>query len=107
MSNHSKGNLLTTLKKEYVKKGKSKRFSPTKMISQEDSNQITNEIDEIVFGVLKKHGPVTRTKLVEITGLPRTTLYDSLVRLILKDHVRKFDEERTQRGRPKVFYQLA
>lgn len=107
MSNASKGDLITTLKKEYVKKGKLKRISPRKLDNQTDSNQITNEIDAIVFGVLKKHGPVTRSKLVEITGLPRTTLYDSLVRLILKDHVRKFDEERNQRGRPKVFYQLA
>ncbi len=107
MSNTSKGDLITTLKKEYVKKEKPQRVSPGKLFKQEDSSQITNEIDEIVFGVLKKHGPATRSKLVEITGLPRTTLYDSLVRLILKKHVRKFDEERNQRGRPKVFYQLA
>ncbi|MFQ5820912.1 MAG: helix-turn-helix domain-containing protein [Candidatus Heimdallarchaeota archaeon] len=107
MSNTSKGDLITTLKKEYVKKGKSKRISPKKLVGREGLSQITNEIDEIVLGVLRKHGPVTRSKLVEITGLPRTTLYDSLVRLILKDHVRKFDEKRNQRGRPKVFYQLA
>ncbi|MFQ6123189.1 MAG: helix-turn-helix domain-containing protein [Candidatus Heimdallarchaeota archaeon] len=107
MSDISKEDLITLLKKEYVKKEKPKRRFPKKLIDQENSCQITNEIDEIVFCILKKHGPVTRSKLVEITGLPRTTLYDSLVRLILKNHVRKFDEERNQRGRPKVFYRLA
>ena len=107
MTNTSKGDLMTTLKKEHIKKEKPERFSSGKLIDRTSSINITNEVDETVFDVLQKHGPATRSKLVEITGLPRTTLYDSLVRLILKGFVRKFDEDRNKRGRPKVFYQLS
>ncbi len=68
---------------------------------------IVHELDRNVLEILRNKGPITRTKLVSITGIARSTLYDSLLRLILKGYVARFSEERRQRGRPKVYYKVA
>ena len=65
---------------------------------------IVRELDRKILNILEKQGPLTRTKLVSITGIARSTLYDCLLRLILKGYVISFSEERRIRGRPKVFY---
>lgn len=67
---------------------------------------IVHELDRNVLKILEKEGPVTRSKLVSLTGIARSTLYDSLLRLILKGYIARFSEDRKQRGRPKVFYQV-
>jgi predicted transcriptional regulator len=74
--------------------------SPT----QRPKSSIVHELDRNLLKILKKEGPLTRTKLVRITGIARSTLYDSLLRLILKGYVIRFSEERRQRGRPKVYF---
>ena len=65
---------------------------------------IVHELDRKILGILEQQGPLTRSKLVSITGIARSTLYDCLLRLILKGYVVSFSEERRHRGRPKVFY---
>ncbi|MHA2112373.1 MAG: winged helix-turn-helix transcriptional regulator [Candidatus Hodarchaeales archaeon] len=65
---------------------------------------IVHELDREVLDILEKEGPITRSKLVSLTGIARSTLYDSLLRLILKGFVASFSEDRRHRGRPKVFY---
>jgi len=67
---------------------------------------IVHELDRNVLEILKTEGPITRSRLVAITGIARSTLYDSLLRLILKGYVARFSEVRRQRGRPKVFYKV-
>ena len=67
---------------------------------------IVHELDRNVLKILEKEGPITRSKLVSLTGIARSTLYDSLLRLILKGHIARFSEDRKQRGRPKVYYQV-
>ncbi len=67
---------------------------------------IVHELDQNVLKILVKEGPITRSKLVSLTGIARSTLYDSLLRLILKGHIARFSEDRKQRGRPKVYYQV-
>jgi len=68
---------------------------------------IVHELDRNVLEILKIEGPITRARLVSITGIARSTLYDSLLRLILKGYVARFSEERRQRGRPKIYYKVA
>ncbi len=68
---------------------------------------IVHELDRNILKILRNEGPITRTRLVSITGIARSTLYDSLLRLILKGYVARFSEERRQRGRPKVYYKIA
>ena len=63
-----------------------------------------NETDDVVLGILQKQGPKTRAELVSITNIPRSTLYDSLLRLILKEKVIKYSEKPDGPGRPKVYF---
>lgn len=49
---------------------------------------------------------INRDGLVKLTGLPRTTIYDSLVRLYLRELVKNFLEKRYKKGRPKNFFCL-
>jgi predicted ArsR family transcriptional regulator len=65
---------------------------------------IVHDLDRDVLDILEREGPLTRCKLVSLTGIARSTLYDSLLRLILKGFVASFSEDRRHRGRPKVFY---
>lgn len=62
--------------------------------------------DRIVFNVIKHHGPITRPHIVRLTGLPRTTVYDALRRLELAQYIGREIEERTTRGRPKIFWEI-
>ena len=63
-----------------------------------------NETDDTVLNILQKQGPKTRAELVSITNIPRSTLYDSLLRLILKEKVLKYSEKPDGPGRPKVYF---
>lgn len=107
MPNMSKRDLIATLRKEYTPETSSESKPSSGVSIEEILGTSANTVEGIVFGVLKKSGPVTRTMLVELTGLPRTTLYDALIRLRLKGYVQKYAEERNRRGRPKVYYQLS
>ena len=69
-----------------------------------EGNETRNDTDNIVLDVLGKQGPKTRAELVTITKIPRSTLYDSLLRLILKDKVIKYSEKPDGPGRPKVYF---
>ena len=71
------------------------------------NNELTNETDRVVLGALSEIQPTTRTELCKKTGIPRTTIYDALNRLILKKVVIKFSTPRKTKGRPKVFYRIA
>jgi len=68
--------------------------------------KITNETDQIVLGALSEIQPSTRMDLCKKTGIPRTTIYDALNRLMLKKVVIKYSTPRKSKGRPKVFYKL-
>ncbi|MFX0013558.1 MAG: helix-turn-helix domain-containing protein [Promethearchaeota archaeon] len=81
--------------------------SELKSTARTEKPAIVHELDRNVLEILKNQGPITRAKLVSITGIARSTLYDSLLRLILKGYVARFSEERRQRGRPKVYYKVA
>lgn len=69
-----------------------------------DKPSIVHELDRQVLDILEQQGPLTRGNLVSLTGIARSTLYDSLLRLILKGYVASYSEDRRHRGRPKVFY---
>lgn len=59
-----------------------------------------------VYNFLKEHGSMTRNALSKLTGIPRTTLYDVLNKLILNNKIRKIIEKKGKRGRPKVYYEV-
>ncbi len=68
---------------------------------------IKHEIDRKILEVVRAEGPLTRGKLISITGIARSTLYDSLWRLIVKGYVVNYSEDRKHRGRPKTYFSVA
>ncbi len=79
----------------------------------EDSTHITevqlksrSDLKSIIIDLLMKHGPLTRNDMVEYTGMPRTTLYDALDKLILSGKVEKYVLKINKKGRPTVYYEL-
>jgi len=62
-------------------------------------------LEEYLLKTLQE-GPMTRGELSAATGIPRTTLYDTLVKLIMQDRVEKFSSNKRKRGRPNVYYRL-
>ncbi|MFW9928304.1 MAG: helix-turn-helix domain-containing protein [Candidatus Thorarchaeota archaeon] len=72
----------------------------------EQNAEDMSTLDISVLKTLEEIGPVTRGKLVEKTGIPRSTLYDSLFRLMLKGLVKKYsDKNQNVRGRPQVYFE--
>lgn len=64
------------------------------------------ENERIVLEALRRVGEATRSNLVKLCALPRTTIYDVLIRLEQRGAVERYPEERTTRGRPKIFYRI-
>lgn len=63
-------------------------------------------LDQQVLSTLHKVGPTTRGTLAKKTGIARSTLYDSLLRLSLRGLVKKYpDRSHNSRGRPKVYFE--
>ncbi len=74
---------------------------------REDKPAIKYEIDRDILDILRKKGPITRSNLVSTTGIARSTLYDSLTRLIVKGYVISYPEDRKHRGRPRTYFTIA
>ncbi|MHA2227487.1 MAG: winged helix-turn-helix transcriptional regulator [Candidatus Hodarchaeales archaeon] len=70
----------------------------------EDKPALVHEIDHLILKIVRKEGPLTRPRLVALTGIARSTLYDSLRRLSVKGYVTTFSEKRKEVGRPKIFF---
>lgn len=71
-------------------------------------NQIEYSPLEMKLLDLLEDGPMVRDEMVKRLGIPRTTIYDALKRLIKKKHVRKYNLcfDNMPRGRPKVLFTL-
>jgi predicted ArsR family transcriptional regulator len=59
-----------------------------------------------ITDLLKEKGALTRGDITTLTGIPRTTVYDTLMNLLLSGAIEKYVERNGRRGRPSVFYQL-
>jgi len=64
------------------------------------------DIKEFLFQIIEKSGPITRGEIKEVTNIPRTTIYDTIVKLILLKKIKKFTVSNKKRGRPKVYYKI-
>ncbi|MFW9779665.1 MAG: helix-turn-helix domain-containing protein [Candidatus Heimdallarchaeota archaeon] len=81
-----------------------KKNELSRLVDQFDILPITNQTDLTVLEALLQLQPATRASLCEKTGIPRTTIYDALTRLILKRIVTKYSVPGRSKGRPKVYY---
>ncbi|MHA1253792.1 MAG: helix-turn-helix domain-containing protein [Candidatus Helarchaeota archaeon] len=63
-------------------------------------------IDEYLLEVLRLMGDMTRKELAELTKIPRTTIYDTIEKLIYEGKIEKYSVSDKRRGRPKVYYRF-
>ena len=59
-----------------------------------------------ITDLLKEKGALTRGEITSLTKIPRTTVYDTLMNLLISGVIEKYVERNGRRGRPSVFYQL-
>jgi len=64
------------------------------------------DIGEYLIGILKGMGDLTRKELAELTKIPRTTIYDTIEKLIYEGKIEKYSVSDKRRGRPKVYYRV-
>ena len=64
-----------------------------------------SSIQEMVLKILQK-GPLTRKQLVHQLNVPRTTIYDTLIKLQRIKVIEKFTRNNGSRGRPLVYWKL-
>lgn len=72
-------------------------------LSQERSTSI-QALDRDLYEILKSYGPLSRPELVQLIGVARSSIYDSLQRLILRGYVVQYSEKRSHTGRPTTIF---
>ena len=69
-------------------------------------NDFLTPIQNNILKALQRDGPATRGALVDELKVPRTTIYDNLLKLQQKRMIEKFSRNSGKRGRPIVFWKL-
>ncbi|MFX0126214.1 MAG: hypothetical protein ACFFAE_21520 [Candidatus Hodarchaeota archaeon] len=65
---------------------------------------LKHDLDRILLEILKAYGPLSRPELVQLTDVARSTIYDSLTRLITKGFVIQYSKKKNPVGRPITFF---
>lgn len=71
------------------------------------SLQVFYPVEYIIVEALRRSKGLTRNQLVACTNLPRTTIFDNMVRLEAKGLVRRQSFQNGKKGRPIVFFILS
>jgi predicted ArsR family transcriptional regulator len=64
------------------------------------------DLQKKIVNLLDIKGPMTRADLVHHLQVTRTTVYDTIVKLMNHNLVDKYPVNDNKRGRPKVFFTL-
>jgi DNA-binding transcriptional ArsR family regulator len=65
---------------------------------------IVHRLDRKLLEILISYGPCTRSELVEVTGVARSSIYDSLRRLEGKGLITKYSDKIGNMGRPMTLF---
>lgn len=71
-----------------------------------ESKELFSPIQYNLIKTLKNGGPLTRRDLVKELKIPRTTIYDNLVKLQKRRLIEKFSRIDGKRGRPLIFWKI-
>ena len=73
-------------------------------IENQERPLLAHKIDRVLYEILVSYGPLSRPELVQLTGIARSSIYDSLRRLMFKGFVFKNFEKRSRTGRPTTLF---
>ncbi|UCG01306.1 MAG: hypothetical protein JSW11_17020 [Candidatus Heimdallarchaeota archaeon] len=65
---------------------------------------LTHDLDFTLLSILKAYGPLSRPELVQLAGAPRSTIYDSLQRLITRGFAVQYTKKKNPVGRPVTLF---
>jgi len=71
----------------------------------DEIEEIAN-LDEVLLKLLGLYGNLTRDQLVEFTRIPRTSIYDTLKKLMIQGKVAKEYLRNGKKGRPWTIFKL-
>lgn len=71
-----------------------------------NSETILSPTQNNLIKILQVNGPMTRRDLVYQLKVPRTTIYDNLIKLQKRKVIEKFTRNNGKRGRPLVFWKI-
>ena len=78
----------------------------TSIENYSESKEFFSPIQYNLIKTLKDEGPLTRRDLVKELKIPRTTIYDNLVKLQKRKLIEKFSRTDGKRGRPLIFWKI-
>ena len=64
------------------------------------------KIDYFIIEIIKGKGDLTRKDLADLTKIPRTTIYDTIEKLIFNGKIEKYSILDRKKGRPKIYYRI-
>jgi predicted ArsR family transcriptional regulator len=76
------------------------------MLSNFEKKDFVTPLQNNLIKVLEKDGPITRRELVKALKIPRTTIYDNLLKLQRRKLIERFSRNNGRRGRPLVFWKI-
>lgn len=76
------------------------------MSSDLEKRDFFTPLQNSLITILENNGPITRRELVKTLKIPRTTIYDNLLKLQKKKMIEKFSRNNGRRGRPLVFWRI-
>ena len=81
--------------------------SETTDVKLKSPRSIKSRLELQLVELLSK-GPLTRDQMVKKLTVPRTTIYDGLKRLIVRNEVKKYPlyNQEKAKGRPKVLFSI-
>lgn len=77
----------------------------TKTVSTQEP-ETSLSIGDHIIELLRTKGTLTRGEITTLSGIPRTSVYDTLTKLLLSGVVEKYVDRDGRRGRPRIYYQL-
>ena len=63
-------------------------------------------VKDYVLILLEEYGDLNRGDMNKISGIPRTTIFESLIKLELEGKIKRYYAERKERGRPITMWGL-
>ncbi|TFG17256.1 MAG: hypothetical protein EU531_03930 [Promethearchaeota archaeon] len=76
------------------------------VISDLEKKEFFTPLQNNLIKILENNGPITRRELVRTLKIPRTTIYDNLLKLQKIKMIERFSRNNGTRGRPLVFWRI-